>query len=84
VENTFVPLGKVGIHGNGHFLQLEKNTSKLLDSPPTGLSVMWARKLDGSRLFTFALIFSAFILYDASGSSLGRPLIFAFLLLRYL
>jgi hypothetical protein len=29
VENTFIQLGKIGIHGNGHFLQLEKNSLQI-------------------------------------------------------
>ena len=29
VQNTFVALSKVGIRGNGHFLQLEKNSLEI-------------------------------------------------------
>jgi pimeloyl-ACP methyl ester carboxylesterase len=29
VQNTFIQLSKIGIHGNGHFLQLEKNSLQI-------------------------------------------------------
>jgi hypothetical protein len=29
VKNTFVRLGDVGIHGNGHMVMLEKNSSEV-------------------------------------------------------